>query len=539
MVQQKAKGKGDFPKRKQKQKGVSLLEDQYLMQAVSGIRQRSERQQDVQKLIDVFVDVGIIAQINNTNNQIIYGRRGTGKTHIFRVLASHLLDNLSNAIVYVDARTLGSTSQFSDQAVPMKQRCLSLFRDVLGEVYNGLLDYIVNEQKDNANAALEALNELGKVMTEPVSTYAVERVTSRKVDKTSTLSSLDLSAGIKDGLGLSLRDNAGNSLEEEQTTAYRVAQQDKVIFPALHSLLKDVLQQSNITLFILLDEWSSIPIDIQPYLAEFLKRGFFANPQVVVKIASLEYRSNFGERQESGQILGFEIGSDISTALDIDDYYVYDRNPEVVTDLFSDMLYKHLKSELPDNYLESKYQITSGRRLVAIFTDRFAVKELVRASEGVARDLINIFTSAYFAAQRTAHENITRGLILEAAHQWFEQDKAKNLDEELLQALATIVQEVVGHRRVRYFMLPREKENHPVIRRLFDSRVLHLIQRGYIDKRNPSLRYNTYTLDYGTYANLLKTNQFKSDKKIERELREIDKDRLEVLPPHILDNEDL
>jgi hypothetical protein len=48
------------------------------------------------------------------------------------------------------------------------------------------------------------------------------------------------------------------------------------------------------------------------------------------------------------------------------------------------------------------------------------------------------------------------------------------------------------------------------------------------------LRYNTYTLDYGTYANLLKTNQFKSDKKIERELREIDKDRLEVLPPHIL-----
>lgn len=533
MAQQKAKGKGDFPKRKQKKiRGVSLVEDQSLMQAVSGIRQRSERQQNLQKLIDAFVDVGILAQIDNTNNQIIYGRRGTGKTHIFKVLASHLLENMSNAIVYIDARTLGSTSQFSDQTVPMKQRCLSLFRDVLGEIYNGLLDYIVNEQEDNASAALEALNELGKVMTEPVSSYAVETVTSRKVDKNSTASSVDLSLGTKEGLALALRDNTGNSLEEEQTTAYRVAQQDKVIFPALHSLLKDVLQQANATLFILLDEWSSIPIDIQPYLAEFLKRGFFPNPHVVVKIASLEYRSNFGERHESGQILGFEIGSDISTALDIDDYYVYDRNPEVVTDLFSDMLYKHLKSELPDNYLESKYEISSGRKLVAIlFTDRFAIKELVRASEGVARDLINIFTSAYFAAQRTAHVDITKGLVLDAAHQWFEQDKAKNLDEELVQALAAIVQEVVGHRRVRYFMLPREKENHPVIRRLFDSRVLHLVQRGHIDKRNPSLRYNTYTLDYGTYANLLKTNRFKSDKKIERDLREIDKDRLEVLPP--------
>src|ERR1043166_3795422 len=88
MAQQKAQGKGDFPKRKQKKiKGVSLVEDQSLMQAVSGIRQRSERQQNLQKLIEAFVDVGILAQINNTNNQIIYGRRGTGKTHIFKVLA--------------------------------------------------------------------------------------------------------------------------------------------------------------------------------------------------------------------------------------------------------------------------------------------------------------------------------------------------------------------------------------------------------------------------------------------------------------------
>ena len=35
-------------------------------------------------------------------------------------------------------------------------------------------------------------------------------------------------------------------------------------------------------------------------------------------------------------------------------------------------------------------------------------------------------------------------------------------------------------------------------------------------------------------ANLIKMNQFRGDKKIERELREIDKARLEVLPPHIL-----
>lgn len=86
-----------------------MLNNSLLKKAVSKIYQRSERQQDVQKLVGTFVDVGILPQIDNLNNQIIYGRRGTGKTHVLRVLASRLAENKGNAVVYIDARTLGST----------------------------------------------------------------------------------------------------------------------------------------------------------------------------------------------------------------------------------------------------------------------------------------------------------------------------------------------------------------------------------------------------------------------------------------------
>lgn len=512
-------------------KTTALTQDQILRTAVSSIQQRSERQQSERKLIQAFVDGGILAQINNRNNQIMYGRRGTGKTHILKVLGSTVAEGPTNTVVYIDARTLGSTSQFSDHTVPMKQRCLSLFRDVLGEIYNGLLYHIINEPTPAANAALEALDEFGKRITEPVSRYSVEAITSRRIDRSSKSDSVDISVGLRDS-HVTVDGSVDKSLEEEQTTSYHVAEEDKIIFPALRSSLTDVLQKADTTLYILLDEWSSIPIDIQPYLAEFLKRAFFPNSQIVVKIASLEYRSRFGERQNPTQILGFELGSDISTAVDIDDYYVYDRNPEHVTELFSDMLYKHLQSEVPQRYLESNYEISNARKLATmLFTDRYTLKELVRASEGVARDLINIFAFAYFAAQRTVKEKITKTLIIEAAHQWFEQDKAKNLDEELLGSLTAIVEEVVGRRRVRYFMLPREAEGHPVIRRLFDARVLHLIQRGYVDSRHPGERYNTYTLDYGVYSELLKPKGGRSDRKIERDLREFDKARLEILPP--------
>lgn len=56
-------------------------------------------------------------------------------------------------------------------------------------------------------------------------------------------------------------------------------------------------------------------------------------------------------------------------------------------------------------------------------------------------------------------------------------------------------------------MVPRELQHHPLLERLFDARVLHLMQRGYADKDKPGIRYNIYTLDYGTYVDLLNTTK--------------------------------
>jgi hypothetical protein len=228
-----------------------------------------------------------------------------------------------------------------------------------------------------------------------------------------------------------------------------------------------------------------------------------------VKIASLEYRSNFAERTgPRGDIVGFEVGSDISTALDLDDYYVYDRNPAQVTNAFADMLYRHVRGELPPEYLKNFYGITDQDKFVAsLFTNVATFQELVRASEGVARDLINIFSQAFFATQRKGIEKIDKRAILEAARQWFEQDKAQNLGDDLTRVLERIVEEVIGHRKARSFMLPRELEKEDVIQKLFDARVVHLVLRGYADKDNPGVRYNIYTLDYGTYVDLLSTSK--------------------------------
>lgn len=486
-----------------------MIQDQKIVQSISRILQRSERQQDLQKLIGSFVDVGIIPQLNNTNNQIIYGRRGTGKTHILKVLIAKLTEENPDAIiVFIDARTLGSTSQFSDPEIEIKIRCISLFRDVLSEIHNALLERLVNFPPDKAEDAFDLLHELSLVVTEPIVKYVEEELHERSSGKSSDRITGEAGVSTSKGVSASISGKAASIVETEEETKFRIEREDKVEFPTLYKLLKSFLERVNSNLYIIFDEWSSLPVEIQPYLAEFFKRSFIPNPLVTVKIASLEYRSQFGIPDVSGNFLGFELGSDLSTSVEIDDYYVYDRNPEIITDVFSEMLFKHLKTELPDDYLEKEYRVKNGGELASrMFTAKSTFEELVRASEGVARDLINIYSTAFFDSQRKHRDNIEHKSVLEAARQWYEKDKAQNLDEELRHALKKIMDEVIGHRRARSFLLPRELEKNRIIQRLFDARVLHLINRGYADKDNPGQRYNIYTLDYGTYVDLKNTSK--------------------------------
>jgi hypothetical protein len=280
-----------------------------------------------------------------------------------------------------------------------------------------------------------------------------------------------------------------------------------VIFPELQKSLRKVMELAESRLFVLVDEWSSLPLDIQPYLAEFLKRGLLPLNTATLKVGALEYRCRFSERRDGG-LSGFELGADIATAPDLDDYFVFDRSPDQVTDIYADVLLKHLSSELPEGYLRDTYSITTPRQFSSrLFTERNTCAELARASEGVIRDLINIFTQAYFHAQRRERDSIDKRAIIESSRQWFEQDKAQYLDDQLQEVLRRIVDEVIGNRRARSFLLPRQLERHPTIQRLFDARVLHHIQRGYADKDNPGVRYNIYAIDYGAYVDLIGTSK--------------------------------
>ncbi len=289
----------------------------------------------------------------------------------------------------MDARTFGSTSQFADPNIPVPNRCTSLFRDLLGELYNGLLDFVVSQEGPNVDVALEEVNLLGCAITESVPMLTEAGSANRNLEARRNSSGFGLEATTDKPL---IRADASSEArdEREASLSYKFVYTDKVVFPAVSSPIKRVLQSLDASLYILLDEWSSLPLDVQPYLAEFLKRSLLPLANVCVKIGSLEYRSEFGVNTPAG-FIGFEMGADISAFLDIDDYYVYDRNPDGITTAFANILVKHLSNELPEGYLKSANLETGAKLASRLFTEKKVFQELVRASEGVARDLTNIF----------------------------------------------------------------------------------------------------------------------------------------------------
>lgn len=487
------------------------LQDRVVQQAVSRVQLRSERQESLEQLAATFVDPGISVQLQNDNNQILYGRRGTGKTHMLKVIHLEAQKAEKALAVYLDMRNLGSSSVFNDEGRPLHVRVSSLLRDLLTIVEGELLEWATNPAVNLSGNVLEALDALSS---------AVARTTMTDVEvheEQGAWSAHTADAGISaavapvPSVGISSRDSTSDEATVSVSRSGREIQ--PIYFQEFAEALDRVLMEGGLErLTVLLDEWTAIPLDLQPLLAEFLKRTLFTNPRVTVKIGSIEYRSNFSEPLGRNNVLGFELGADISSLIELDDYFVYDRNPDRTVGMFSELLYRHIAAEVSSDdgngYLASEYGIEDPERFVdGLFSSRQAFQELVRAGEGVVRDFINIFTSAFFNAVRRQRDLIDVRAVQQAAREWYEKDKAANLDGQQQQLLRRILDRVIGDRRARSFLLEKQYEKHEAIRSLFDFRVLHLVQRGYADKDNPGLRYNIYTLDYGTYVDLLGTQR--------------------------------
>jgi hypothetical protein len=466
---------------------------------------RRAEKNDPSTLVDTFVDVGpLFTLLSSRDHQVVYGRRGTGKTHALMYL-SESIKSQKDIPVYIDMRNIGSTGGiYSDTALPITERATRLLMDALTPIHEAILNYVVNSESSvNISQIGPSLDGFADAITE---VRVFGEVTHEEVASSEQTDQSAANLGINfgsTGAALSAKSDMGHN--ENKMHLERMVKsgtfQHRVHFGAVGKFLRDIMQLLSASrMWVLLDEWSVIPPDLQPFLADLLRRSIFPIQSITVKIGAIEQRSTFHIPGKHGNYIGIELGSDASADINLDDFMVFDNDKNRAIDFFRELVFKHFKSVMDDDVSIPR---NVGRFIQNAFTQENTFEEFVRASEGVPRDSINILS---LSAQKAINKAISIQHLRAASQTWYQRDKeaavSSNVDAN--QLLHWIIDKVIGHRKARAFLL-RNSARNELVDALFDSRVLHLLKRNVSARDQPGLRYDVYKLDYGCYVDLLTT----------------------------------
>ena len=476
-----------------------------LNKALSRVPRRAEGRVSAQ-LKDTFVDCGVALALESTDHQVLYGRRGTGKTHALNYLAATRVDD-GDIGIYIDLRIVGSAQGLFDSGrASALERTSRLLVNLLTEVHDTILDAVLNDDDLIADASVAAKLDylLDSLRTTVVvggtveSTTENERTHSKKGALSGKLGIPNLQGSV--GATAEASTSTKGKTAEKQTGESRPSINFSEIARSLRELASSLRARR---VWLLLDEWSSVPLDMQPYLGEFLVRCVTPVQSFTVKIAAIEQQTRFRSPGPDGTPIGIELGADFAANVDLDDFMVFEQDQERAPEFFRGLFYKHLTAGADPG--DQVPNMKSERDFVSIgFTNVRVFEELVRASEGVPRDAINI---AAKAAVRSGERPISMPEIRRAARQWFQTDKESALSGVSggMELLNWVTDKVIREKRARGFLVNQRSAAAPLLTALFDARVLHLVKKGYSAQDEPGERYDVYIIDYGAYVDLINT----------------------------------
>lgn len=474
-------------------------------------------------IAETFVSVGPLLDIlSSYNNQIMYGRRGTGKTHALRYFQEAEIKK-GNLSIYIDAQNLGSNgSIYNDIDLPIRERATRLFVDVCNILHQHMLDIFT------APASKWDLSKAAPLLDNFIESFIATRIDFGQMEQEETQhrnnglkenSSIKLDLYPTPKASVSISDSSETAQSETGRKKNNGVEESWIDFNFLSKNFREIVKLiAPARVYILVDEWSNIPMDIQPYLADMIRRTFFTIPEVTIKIGAIEHRSVFKEDKDKGGYIGFELGADITAAINLDDYLVVDNDADRANAFFKQFIANHAASMAK----ELSLTIPSGQKLFdAAFTQQDNVfLEFVRATEGVPRDGLHILTGA---AQKANTKAISMIDLRSAAHSFFLIDKYNTIsaNKDNKKMLDWIRDKVIGERQTRAFLLQYGKEDK-IIDVLFDSRALHIANRSRSAAHRPGERFIVYKLDYGMYIELVYSNRFPKNLLVNEDNADID-----------------
>lgn len=484
---------------------------------------RSETHRDYPQL---FVDLNQLELLDTTDWQVIYGRRGTGKTFMLSMMEQRVNDTLeksrSLALLVTAQDCLASPVgiQVDDRlrALAYFQRFVEILGDKLAdhaEILLGkpsFLDGISGARKraiDKIEAAVVDMLDLTQTGLRIAAFDDVRHEVTEKVrssDERRSAVALDaavrLPAPTSSVEGQHRRFSERSESREASTTT---SHPPVPHFPGVRDVIVGLLEVLEVKrLYVLIDEWSVLDSsgakDIQPTFAEMLKRSFAGTPRISIKIATNRYQTRWSNKGAGTTYRGFEVGADIFEGVNLDRALL---QGEDLYSFYEALLFKRLAYLEPAlaRFVTEEDGRPNEQFILSIFKDRRAFAELIKAAEGVPRTFVALVKAM---AQMHNFSVVPLWTAHSAQRCILEKSESAEVDtdykSEAAQLLSERIKPVVTTTRSRVFLVPKASvaSISNALDELFEKRLIHEYAKGALAGPVRERSY-TYQVDYGVW----------------------------------------
>ena len=397
------------------------MDTKILLRALQEVEKRAERVSE-DDVLATYVNVeSLTAALGARDNGIVFGRRGTGKTHALKYVTQTERAK-GNRVVYVDMeQDVGSTEgRYADPNLSISDRATRLVVDVLSIVHTQLLEAaFAGDVKVQIDALDRMLDHFREVLVAQ-ETEQEDTRTERSAHGSKTDAEVGWSLGEMPSLKLGVGSTREAAREDGVTTRQTGVIRHRIHFGGVTQSMRLAIEADEAKRFwLLIDEWSGIPIDLQPYLAEMLRRLFFGIHKVSVRIAAIPHRSVWRIAGERGDYIGAEVGAELFPLLDLDEFVVFparsrEEQAQRSLSFFRALLFRHISTALIG--MGEEPPESEADLIGSLFTQVTSLQEVIRAAEGVPRDALSIVGRA---GLRAGGSKIAVAHVREAASQLY------------------------------------------------------------------------------------------------------------------------
>ncbi len=493
---------------------------------------------------ELYIGSNILTSMESPDNQVIWGRRGTGKTHLLKAFVQKINSDpeCKKIAFYISCDKISAESpldiKFSSDIEKMKYyarqtfKCfVSDFVEQMIDTYDNLLSskYFYNEEYNDTEKEQikkEIENQLYNLLdncTYGIPTEIIKEETEVKSKAKENKHENNIETELEGKLSFpfrwfaSIKGKVGR--KTAKTTNNITSGETKVTKKYSFSLTRtrDVLERllnalKLETVYICIDELWLIDkkreLSLQPLFLDYLRQVFLSSRRISVKIASIREVTKINSKTSAGNNYGLQSGHDIIELINLDTQFIREHDR---VDHYKNMLFARInyfsRKENRVSYLYSPEFIIS-----TVFKNENNLANLITLTHVIPRNFLNVLQRALFFIQSDLqHYFIHSYLIRQTVIKMYLEDKRSNLPMNS-GSLFDIINQYIASTKNYFFLLSSEqvKRLKPELDNLVYIEIIHQIPSSVLPDDIMD-KYKGFYIDSGKYLHTLKLEQSDHD----------------------------